>query len=411
MANIKNIYAALDIGTNYIKAVVAEVYEGRMFVLASSMVTSDGIIDGVIEDEESVAKKVKEVIKELSSMVGVEITKVVLGVPAYNVSISKIYGETYITNETGVIRSEDLQRAIVEATKDYNIDGYEIVNAIPLRYNVDGYASSVAIGVEATKLGAEVLVLATPVQLIYPYLTVSELSGLEVMDICLSPLADKYEVLKENDENAIVINVGFSQTSILINSDSELKGVGTFSIGLKKVVESFTSKFELHPVSALEFVMNYGVDNSISNHDSITLKNMSNEDVEFDFEELRMYLEHLIVSLLITLKHEVEKYNLDLYEKVVITGGTVEIAGFDDLCNKVFGIKSELYKPKYIGARKSGYTTTFGLIRYIVDKNSTRGRKDSSLSMDLQEKISTPKKKVINLPEDSVLGKLIEYFF
>lgn len=412
MSELKKIYAALDIGTNYIKAVVAEVYDGRMFVLASSMVTSDGIIEGVIEDEKSVAKKVKEVIDQLSELVGVEITKVVLGVPAYNVSITKLYGETYITNDVGIIRGEDLQRAIVDATKKYKVEGNEIVNAIPLRYNIDGYAYEEAIGCEGNKLGAEVLVLTTPAMLIYPYLTVAEKSGLEVIDICLSPLADKYEVLSNKDyDSAIIINIGFSQTSILINGDKELKGVGTFGIGLKKVVESFVQKFEIHPVDALDFIMNYGIDTSSNLNETIKLKTISNEKEEFAMEDLISYLEHVLVSLLVSFKQEVEKYDIALYDKIVITGGSVEISGFDSLCDKVFSGNSELYKPKYIGARKAGYTTSFGLIRYIVEKNNIRGRDESSLDLELQSKISTPKKKVINLPEDSVLGKLIEYFF
>lgn len=412
MGDLKNIYASLDIGTNYIKAVVAEMYEGRMFVLASSMITSDGIIDGVIEDEKSVASRIKEVIDELSSLVGVEISKVVLGVPAYNVSITKLYGETYITNDVGIVRGEDLQRAIVDATKKYNVEGNEIVNAIPLRYNIDGYAYEAALGAKATKLGAEVLVLTTTANLIYPYLTVAEMSGIEVVDICLGPLADQYEVLANNKYNStITINVGFSQTSIIINNNNELKGVGTFGIGTKKVVESFVKKFDIHPVSAFDFVMTYGVDLSSSPGETIMLNTVENEEMEFNFEELIKYLEHVMLSLLISFKQEVEKYDLSVYEKVIITGGSVEIPGFEMLSIKVFDGISDIYKPKYIGARKSGYTTAFGLIRYIVEKNQIRGRRDSSLDISAQEKISTPKKKMINLPEDSVLGKLIEYFF
>ncbi len=412
MADIKNIYASLDIGTNYIKAVVAELYDDKMLVLASSMVTSDGIIDGVIEDEESVAKKVKEVMHELSSMVGVEITKIVLGVPAYNVAISKLYGETYITNDLGIIRGEDLQRAIVNATKGFEESSNEIVNVIPIRYNVDGYAYDTAIGLNGNKLGSEVLVLSTPINFIYPYLKVVEMSGIEVLDICLAPLADKYEVIHDDDvESAIIINIGFSQTSLLINMDNELKGIGTFGIGLKKVLESFIAKFDIHPVDALDFMMNYGMEGSGNDSDVIRLKCSDGSEEEFVLDELTTYLEHLMVSLLVSFKQEVDKYDLSLFEKVVITGGSVEITGFGTLCDRVFNNSCELYKPKYIGARKAGYVTTFGLIRYIVDKNLIRGRKDSSLDIESQTMISTPKKKVLNLPEDSVLGKLIEYFF
>ncbi len=412
MSELKKIFASLDIGTNYIKAVIAEVYEGKMFVLASSMVTSDGIIDGIIEDEKLVAEKVNEVIDKLSSLVGVKITKVVLGVPAYNVAITKLYGETYITNELGVVRGEDLQRAIFEATKKYNVENNEIVNAIPIRYNLDGYAYEDVIGCEASRLGAEVVVLTTPAQIIYPYLTVAEMSGLEILDICLSPLADKYEIMEEStSDSSIIINMGFSQTSIIINKDNELKGIGTFGIGLKKVLESVVSKFDIHPVEALDFIMNFGVDYSNTLQDTLKLKTVNNEEEEFEVSVLVAYLEHVLISLLVSFKQEVEKYDLDLYEKIYITGGTVEITGFEALCDKVFSGKSDIYKPKYIGARKAGYTTTFGLIRYIVEKNSIRGRKESSLDAELQSKISTPKKKVMNLPEDSVLGKLIEYFF
>ncbi|MFV0498710.1 MAG: hypothetical protein ACK5NF_01550 [Bacilli bacterium] len=412
MSDLKKIYAALDIGNNYIKGVVAEVFENKIFVLASSMVTSDGIVNGVIESEKDVIKKIKEVIKDLSSMVGVEINNVILGVLAFDVSMTNLYGETYITSDDSVIKAEDVQRSIVNATKKFKINGNEIVNAVPLRYNIDGYEFNDALGCRGSKLGVDLLVLSVPAKIIYPYLTVVEKSGVNVLDICLSPLADKFEILSQVDcDSSLIINLGFSHTSMIINSDSKLKGIATFSIGLKKLVDSLVAKFGIHPVHALDFINNYGVSDYDVTGDKIKLKKVDNEECEFDLLKLINHTEKMMLSLLVSLQDKVNSNKLDFYDKIIVTGGITEMIGFESLCNQVFDNGCEIYRPKYIGGRNSGYTTAFGLIRYIVNKNEVRGRVESSINSDLQLKISTPKKKVLNLPEDSVLGKLIEYFF
>ncbi len=412
MADLKNIYATLDIGTNYIKGVVAEIHNGKMIILASAITESDGIVDNYIEDYDAVVSRLRIVVDELCNKVGVTITRIVLGIPTNSVAIAKLYGETYITSENRVIRSEDLQRAIVDASEKYQVADHEIVNVIPLRYNIDGYQSIIAIGSEADKLGVELLALTAPSQSIYPYLTVAEMAGLEIIDICLSPLAEQYEIIKDygDEDSTICVNIGFSKSSITINYNGELKGIGTFGIGLKKIVVNLVEKFDIHPVDALEIITKYGFNVETVNAIEVEVKKVDGELVKMDLKEILSYANHLMMSLLITFKKEVEKYNIDLFDKVIISGGCCEIEGFESLCDKVFEHKSHIYKPNYIGARHTTFSTAFGLVRYIVEKSQVRGRKDSSIDYDSQMKLTTPKKKVLNLPEDSVIGKLFEYF-
>ncbi len=408
MAELKSIYATLDIGSNYVKGVVAEIYNNKFIVLASSIVKSDGIVDCMIENNDLVVSKINEVMNELRSKVGIEINRVVLGIPASSVSIAKLYGETYIVNENRIIRSEDMQRAIVEATSRYKSESDEIVNVIPLRYNIDGYQSSIAIGSEADKLGVELLGLTAPCASVYPYLTVAEQAGLEIIDICLCPLAEMHEVLRncKEEESTIVLNIGFSRSTMSISYKGQLKGIGTFAIGLKKIVLSLVEHYNLNPLEALRVVNKYGFNFREGSNEVVELKTLSGEMLELPLSELSSYLNHLMLSLIITFKKEIEKYNIDLFEKVFISGGCCEIDGFDQICRKVFENKCVIYKSKVIGARNAAFSTSFGLARYIVDKMEIRGRKDSSINYDLQETLVTPKKK-----GDSVIGKLYEYFF
>ncbi len=408
MADLKNIYAALDIGSSYIKGVVAEIYDKNFVVLASSVVKSDGIIDCVIDDTDLVVSKITQVIDELKSKVGIDIQRVILGIPASSVSIAKLYGETYIVNENRIIRSEDMQRAVVEATNKYKDEDTEIVNVIPLRYNVGGKEMSIAIGSEADRLGVELLGLTAPKMSVYPYLVAAEKAGLEILDICLSPLADQYEVLNGCgvEESTIVLNVGFSRSTMSINYNGVLKGVGTFAIGLKKIVFSVLEQYNMNPVEALRLINKYGFDVKIASDEIIETFDVNGEKLILKLDEFSSYLNHLMLSLIITFKKEIEKYNVDLFDKVFISGGCCEIDGFSQVCRKVFENKCEIYSSKYIGARSACFSTSFGLVRFIVDKMETRGKKDSSIDYDLQDLLVTPKKK-----GESVIGKLYEYFF
>ncbi len=413
MNNLKNIYAALDIGSGYIKGVVAEVYDGDFFILASSKVRSDGFGAGAIINEELLVERIKEVVTDLERKVGIAVKDFVIGIGVYSVQITKLYGETFVTNSEGRIKSDDMQRVLINACEKYESEDSEIINIIPTRYNVDGYESDIALGLDASKFGMEVLALTAPNEKVYPYLSAVEKAGINVLDICLLPFAEQFEIKaqKENVDSLIVVNVGFTTTSISILNKGVLKGIGSYNLGIKRLLFECSKDLKVTQDSLLEHIETFGLSYNFEKTEKKVFDSIDGGVVEFTIEEINNYFIHLVSSLLITIKKEVDKYSEEGDFETVFIGGSLEIEGFEELLQKTFNYDVEVCKPKYLGARDTAYVSSFGLVRYIVDKMKDRGRLGSSLTYDEQLKLTTPKKKILNISDDSIIGKLFEYFF
>ena len=80
---MKQIITSLDIGTNSIKLIVGEIYREKLFVLAVSKVNSKGIKKGIVVNDEEVILSLKEAFKEVESVIGTKINRVILCVPSY----------------------------------------------------------------------------------------------------------------------------------------------------------------------------------------------------------------------------------------------------------------------------------------------------------------------------------------
>ncbi len=417
MNNIKNIYAALDIGSGYIKGIIAEVYEGELFILASSLVKSDGFGAGAIINEEALVEKINVVVQDLSKQIDMPVNNFVVGLPSYSVQITKLYGETFITNSDNRIKAEDIQRAIINACEKYEEPGYEIVNVIPSRYNVDGFESDVALGLNASKFGIEVLGLVAEGERIYPYLSAVEKAGVEVLDICLLSLAEQYEIKEQltSIESFIAVNVGYASTSLSIANDNVLKGIGTYNLGIKRIAFECAKDFKINQDSLLKHIEEFGVNFQIDEGETKKFESIEGSMVEHNLSVINAHLIHLLTSLLITIKKEVDKYIADQDYDLVFIGGLNEIPGIESLIEKVFNFDGHILKSSCLGARNSAYLPSFGLVRYIVNKMKERGKLSSSFGYDVQAKLTTPKKKMWNVSDDSVIGKLYgrlnDYFF
>ena len=95
---MKKIYASIDIGTYSCKFVVGEYFNDKLHILASHSINSKGIKKGLIVEPNLVAEVIVSGINELNSLLGIEIKKVLVNVPDYNVKF-KTYTQIFANNK------------------------------------------------------------------------------------------------------------------------------------------------------------------------------------------------------------------------------------------------------------------------------------------------------------------------
>ena len=142
---MKKIYASIDIGTYSIKFVVLEYFNQKFHVLASHSINSKGIKKGLIVEPNLVIESIKEGLVEINSMLGLELKKVIVNVPDYNVTFKTVTGCVNV-EENNVVTSSDISKVIKDSIYNKLDDNYELVTMVPVEYKVDDEIISKPIG-------------------------------------------------------------------------------------------------------------------------------------------------------------------------------------------------------------------------------------------------------------------------
>ena len=70
---MRHIYTSVDIGSDTIKIVVCELFNKKLNLLAASSIKSKGIKKGLITDVYEASESVKQGIREIEEMLGIQI--------------------------------------------------------------------------------------------------------------------------------------------------------------------------------------------------------------------------------------------------------------------------------------------------------------------------------------------------
>ena len=96
---MKKVLTGIDIGSDLIKIVVTEVYENHFYTLAATNVHTSGVKKGLITDSLAVIDSLKEGLKEIKEMLGIQITKAIITIPSNDRELSITSGEAEIMGE------------------------------------------------------------------------------------------------------------------------------------------------------------------------------------------------------------------------------------------------------------------------------------------------------------------------
>ena len=78
---VRRILSSIDLGTNSIKLIVAEIINDKINILCAISEISKGLKDGLITNDEDVIYSIKKILKKGEDILGLKIKKVVTCVP------------------------------------------------------------------------------------------------------------------------------------------------------------------------------------------------------------------------------------------------------------------------------------------------------------------------------------------
>ena len=401
---MKKIYASIDIGSDTIKFVVGEYFNKQVHVLASYETKSKGVRKGLIVDSNLTINAIKDGIKQVNSMLGFEVKRVIVNIPGYNAKFIYVTGNIELTNEDDIITSEDVNNVIKNSMYNKLPSEYELITVIPLEFILDNDTKEThPVGKVSKTLSVKGLMIATPKKNIYSVVNVIEGAGLEIADITLSGLGDYYEVRnkKLDSMTGAIINIGHETTTVSVISNGKLMNTDTIQLGGINIEKDLAYVFGISLFDGKTLKEKFASSNKrfCAISEVFEVKNTVGEVMKLN----QLEVSEVVMTRLEEILKYAKKRILEITKKdisyLVITGGMTEIKSFKQLVFEILGKNVIIYSEDALGVRNNKYITSLGMIKYFIDKMEVRRKEYSIITNEDEINMLNPNK----LKKDNVI--------
>lgn len=408
---MRNIYSALDIGSDSIKLVCGEFIHGKLNVLCAEKTYSLGYQNNIVSDKDELISSIKRLITMCSEKLGFNIRKVILSVPVTYTDFYYTEGKVQISSEDYTVLSEDIISALKNASYGNIPATEELIQAIPVMFRVDSEETKTPLGMKGENLFVRTMLVASDKRFIYDFIKIVSEAGVDVTDIMSPVLADyaNFESTLDGKTGAL-INLGNTSTSIGIFSkrifiNSEILNLGGYEldrdIGLKYNLKRSDAKL-VKEKFALASVKN------ASNREEMSLTDKNGEEIVINQKEVSELVSNRFKEVLKLAKKSINHLTKKEISYIIVTGGLTELRDAPLVIHDEFGNKARLGMINYVGARYNGYSTCIGMLLYFYSKLRLRNKEFCMITDDDIDTLVNGAREVTN---DSILGKVFGYFF
>ena len=410
---MRKIFSSIDVGSNSIKIVVCELFENKLNVLASTNYPSDGIKQGMIVDDVVVKESLKNAINEINSSLGLKLDKAIINVPMYESEYMINEGTVTITNDDMVVTGNDMVNALQTSIYNKIPKSRELVTIQPIKYRVDTIDQDISHprGLRANKLSVTSMCMTVPKKNIYKIISILQELRIEVIDILFGIIGDYFIFKNEEISNKIVgvIDIGSDKIETAVFKNGIIYNSSIMTQGSRLIDSDIAYIYNINEKDAkkIKEVFSLAHKDFASNSDIYEITNKLGIKTKINQYEVSELCMNKIKELL-----EISKKSLnDLTKKeisyIIITGGIVNMPGFDILSKEVLGDNVIIGSIKTIGVRDNSYSQSLGMIKYFIDKLNIRGKEYTMFDEDKQVELSENRK----VSNNSVFGRFLNYLF
>lgn len=375
MGKRSNVLVGLDIGTTKTTAIVGEVTETGIDIIGIGTSQSREMRKGTVVNIDSMVESIKTAVEEAEHMSGCRINSAYVGI-----SGSHIKGQnslSIVSIKGREVDEKDVQR-VIEASKAIAIPvGREIMHVLPQSYVIDGQEGiKDPIGMSGVRLEAKVHIVTGATSAIQDIVKSVNRVGLDIDAIVLEQIAASYAVLSsdEKDLGVVLVDIGGSNTSVTIFSESSIKHTAILPVGGNYLTSDISTGLRTPLAEAEKIKIKYGcaMTSMIPKDETIRVPSLGGrEDREVSRQILGRIMEPRMEEILNLAYNEVVRFGFEdlLAAGVVLTGGTSLLEGISELAEKIFDMPARKGIPIGVGglndiANSPAHAIGVGLIIY-----------------------------------------------
>lgn len=411
---MRKFIASLDIGSSLIKLIVGEVVKNKINILACVETPARGIKKGYVINGESATEAFTEVFKKAENIIGIPIKKVIAIVPSMYSECFLSSGTIAITAEDKVIKNSDIIKAMQACVHDKIIDNRELITVLPTGFKINDEVVNNPVNMISEKLTMKAIVVTVPKKNIVGINACLKNIGVELVDIVISPLGDYYEykTKETNKEIGAIVNIGEETTTVSIFNRGILTNLEVIDIGGNSISNDLAYVYKISKEDAKFLKEHLALAHTrlAQPNESLTFTDKHGETVKINQYDASEIVMGRLIEIINLAKKQINLLTKKEISYIILTGGVAETQDFDILVEELLGNIGIIGIPLEIGARNNKYGTAIGMIKYYNSRLKLRNIDFSIFNIEEQEELGGTEKR-LNIPENSLLGKLFGYFF
>lgn len=270
-----NYVVALDIGTEFVKALIAKLHDDDLEIVGVGRARQDvsDMHSGAIADISGVVRNCEEALSEAEDQAGLQAKRAVIGIAGElvkGVTNTIRYRRPQPDRPLDVAEMEFIiekvqeraqgkaQRQIALETGNEEVE-VKLVNSALVSIHIDGYKVSNPIGFQGRDVAVQIYTAFAPMVHIGALERVADELALELVAVAAEPFAVSRSLLgtdASSNFTAILADVGGGTTDIAVVNDGGVEGTKMFGIGGRSFTRTIASDMDLNYKDAEKLKVN-----------------------------------------------------------------------------------------------------------------------------------------------------------
>lgn len=255
---------ALDIGTEFVKALIAKKGKGTMKIVGVGKAheAPTNMYAGAISDISGVAKTCEEALVKAEEMAGVRAQEVVVGIAGELIKGNTTSVKFRRADASKPINDEEMhkiikqvqkkageraRREVAEETNNPDVE-VRLINSALVSLRIDGYKVTNPIGFKGKEVVVQIYTAFAPLVHISAIERVCDELQLDLVTVAVEPFAVCRACLGDDIESSfsgIVMDIGGGTTDIAVVDDGGVDGTKMFSIGGRSFTHQISERLGL----------------------------------------------------------------------------------------------------------------------------------------------------------------------
>ncbi|MGK0221063.1 MAG: cell division protein FtsA [Limisphaerales bacterium] len=370
----------LDIGTNKVAAIVAEVNDrGILEIIGIGTHKSRGLKKGVVVNIESTVQSIQRAIEEAELMAGCPIESVYAGIAGSHIRSLNSHGIVAIRDRE--VTPQDVDRVIDAAQAMAIPADQKILHVLPQEFVIDTQEGvKEPLGMSGVRLEAKVHMVTCAVNAAQNIEKCIERCGLVVNDVILEQLASSYSILSEDERDlgVCLVDIGGGTTDIAVFTGGAIRHTAVIPIAGDQVTNDIAMALRTPTQNAEEIKIRYAcaLTQLAKADEIIKVPGVGDKPArELSRQSLAEVVEPRYDELFTLIQAELRRSGFEdlVASGIVLTGGAAKMEGVIDLAEEIFHMPVSLGVPQNVAGlkdivRNPIYATGVGLLQYGMER-------------------------------------------